>query len=273
LADRTPPPGVIEVWRSAWAPTAELRAGTAVSAPYPRHWHEEYQFCSIEDGGGSVDCRGRRRQTPSRSLFVIHPGEAHSNEATPGETCSFRSLYLAPELFPGTPYFPEIVLDDERTIRDYRRLWTALTSPSRLEAEGRLAEFVECMRARHGESKIALLSPDNPDVDRRQVGRARELIDARYVENLSLAELADEAGMQPFRFHRAFRRLVGMPPHAYQTQVRVSRAKRLLRAGVPVATVAAETGFADQSHLSRHFRRLVLLTPGRYARGCKNVQD
>jgi len=63
-----------------------------------------------------------------------------------------------------------------------------------------------------------------------------------------------------------------MPPHAYQTQLRVLRAKALLRAGQPAARVAASTGFFDQSHLSRHFRWLVKLTPGRYAQDSKNVQ-
>jgi transcriptional regulator GlxA family with amidase domain len=64
-----------------------------------------------------------------------------------------------------------------------------------------------------------------------------------------------------------------MPPHAYQIQVRLLRAKKLLRSGRHPADVAYATGFADQSHFSRHFKRLMGLTPARYAGRSKNVQD
>ena len=64
-----------------------------------------------------------------------------------------------------------------------------------------------------------------------------------------------------------------MPPHAFQTQVRVARAKALLLRGWPISQAAAHTGFADQSHLTRHFKRLVGVTPGQYRQGSKNVQD
>jgi transcriptional regulator GlxA family with amidase domain len=59
---------------------------------------------------------------------------------------------------------------------------------------------------------------------------------------------------------------VGITPHAYQTQVRVRHAKSLLCAGLPIATVAAQTGFYDQAHLTRHFKGIVGLPPGRYVR-------
>jgi AraC-like DNA-binding protein len=64
-----------------------------------------------------------------------------------------------------------------------------------------------------------------------------------------------------------------MPPHAFQTQARIARAKTLLRQGRAISEVARLTGFADQSHLTRHFKRLVKLTPGEYQQKSKNVQD
>jgi len=64
-----------------------------------------------------------------------------------------------------------------------------------------------------------------------------------------------------------------MPPHAFQTQVRIARAKNLLREGHSISHVATMTGFVDQSHLTRHFKRLVKLTPGQYLQDSKNVQD
>lgn len=79
-----------------------------------------------------------------------------------------------------------------------------------------------------------------------------------------MSGLARVAGLSAFHLCRVFRDAVGMPPHAYQTQVRVRQAKSLLRAGMPAAQVAAAAGFSDQAHLTRHFKQIVGVTPGRY---------
>jgi transcriptional regulator GlxA family with amidase domain len=68
-------------------------------------------------------------------------------------------------------------------------------------------------------------------------------------------------------FSRMFARRHGMPPHAFWLMARLNHARGLLRAGEDIAGVAAETGFADQSHLGRWFRRAFGVTPGRYRSG------
>ena len=93
-------------------------------------------------------------------------------------------------------------------------------------------------------------------------------------------------GLSQFALLRAFRAATGLPPHAYLNQVRVRRARLLLDDGVPAADVAGQVGFADQAHLTRHFKRVVGVPPAayqrerlqpaasaRYAAGGKNVQD
>jgi AraC-like DNA-binding protein len=73
--------------------------------------------------------------------------------------------------------------------------------------------------------------------------------------------------LSPFHLLRVFRNRAGFPPHEYQTQVRIAHARRLIRAGVPLSQTAVETGFFDQSHLSRNFKRIVGVTPRQYFRG------
>ena len=82
---------------------------------------------------------------------------------------------------------------------------------------------------------------------------------------MRLAELAAVAGLSRFELARTFRAQVGLPPHAFQLDLRVRRARALLAGGEPPAAVAAACGFADQSHLHRVFKRAVGVTPGRYA--------
>lgn len=99
----------------------------------------------------------------------------------------------------------------------------------------------------------------------RTMDRLRDLIDARCAESIPLAELAAAAGLSRFRFAHAFKRVTGVPPHAYQIRSRIGRARVLLGSGARIAAVAVDLGFADQAHFTRHFKRIVGLTPGAYA--------
>jgi AraC-like DNA-binding protein len=101
---------------------------------------------------------------------------------------------------------------------------------------------------------------------RAPVRRARALIEDSIGEEIDLETLARHAGLDRFHLCRAFRAEVGLPPHAYRTHLRVSRARQLLADGIPAGSVAAKVGFFDQSQLTRHFKRIVGMTPGRYAR-------
>jgi AraC family transcriptional regulator len=94
------------------------------------------------------------------------------------------------------------------------------------------------------------------------------MMEDRLDENVSLAELAGELRLSPFHFARLFKEATGFPPHEYQLQLRVRRAQKLLLQTPrrTVAEIACELGFADESHLRRHFKRIVGMTPGQFRR-------
>jgi AraC-like DNA-binding protein len=92
----------------------------------------------------------------------------------------------------------------------------------------------------------------------------REYLEAQYTENISLDAIARIANLSPFYLIRTFRKCTGLPPHEYLTQIRIARAKTLLAQGNAISQVADNTGFADQSHLTRYFKRIVGVTPGQY---------
>ncbi|MEX3815042.1 helix-turn-helix transcriptional regulator [Paraburkholderia sp. BR13439] len=98
----------------------------------------------------------------------------------------------------------------------------------------------------------------------RAIRRAVAFIDSSFAQPVSLATLAATAGLSVSRFATLFRKEVGISPHRYVCLVRIQHAKRLLRDGVPPSEVATEVGFFDQSHLGRHFRRAVGVTPGHF---------
>ena len=81
---------------------------------------------------------------------------------------------------------------------------------------------------------------------------------------LTLAELAEVAGLSVWRLATVFRQQVGESPHRYICRLRVERAQELMRGGLSAACAASEAGFYDQSHLSRHFKTICGITPGQF---------
>ena len=143
-------------------------------------------------------------------------------------------------------------------------------SPSDLERESRLLWAMTQLVSRHAERRPL---GRHRDREPRAVRRAREYLEGRYAENVSLECLSRVAGLSRFHLLRAFRDETGLPPHAYLLGVRLREAKSLLLDGVPVARAAQDAGFFDQSHFTRHFKRLVGVPPGQYAPGRRSLAE
>lgn len=98
------------------------------------------------------------------------------------------------------------------------------------------------------------------------IQRALHHIERHFTDAVYLEDLAALAGLSVCRFVTVFRRQIGLTPHRFICHRRIRYAKALLRDGVPMAQAASEAGFFDQSHLSRHFKSICGVTPGRYLR-------
>lgn len=102
--------------------------------------------------------------------------------------------------------------------------------------------------------------------EHQAVAHAKAYLREHCHEAVTLDELcALSGGLSRFRLVHAFRREVGLPPHGWQIHLRIARARSLLQAGMSPAKTAIALGFADQSHFTRHFRRIMRVTPGAYA--------
>jgi len=95
--------------------------------------------------------------------------------------------------------------------------------------------------------------------------RVYDHIEARLDGRLTLTDLAAIAGLSIYHFSHSFKQTVGVGPHRYLTQRRLERAKELLqRTSQPLALIARQVGFVDESHLISLFRRDIGITPGRF---------
>jgi AraC family transcriptional regulator len=150
-------------------------------------------------------------------------------------------------------------------------LWRELEQPApagRLYAET-AAQLLAVHLLRHYTSATRRIWTPTAGLTRRQLRRLTDYIRAHLSEELSLAVLAQQAGFSPYHFARVFRQAAGESPHHYVLRQRLETAQRLLKEPVPLAYVARASGFANQSHFTRTFKRHLGLTPGAYRRSCE----
>jgi AraC-like DNA-binding protein len=207
-------------------------------------------------------------------MIVLNPEEGHAGGPPSGASWAYRSLYLPPDVmgqvaeeFPSgrraVPWFAADVVRDPRVASLLLRFHRLSEWPgaSALQREACLAEGLLLLAGRHAEVRR---TPRPPGREPRAVRAARQFLDEHAEASVTLRDLAGQAGLTPSHLCRVFRQATGMTPHAYQLQIRVRRAKALLLAGYPIARAATEAGFWDQAHLTRHFKRIIGVSPGRY---------
>jgi AraC-like DNA-binding protein len=265
------------LWRVAAFGGMELLRARFAGFSFTPHAHDEYMIVVTEGGIGLPRFWGAEQPVSPGDLFVLGPGEVHAGGPARASVWRYRSFYVPAALMRRvgweltgndreSPRFVEEVICDPTTAARLRQTHAALEEPvSALESESRLLEALAGLMTRHGAHPVAEANAMGPE--HRSVRRAKDYLEALPGENVSLEALAREAGIGPFHLCRVFRRETGLSPHAYQIHVRMRLAKSLLMRGTPISRVAAEAGFADQAHLTRHFKRMFGVTPGQYALG------
>lgn len=248
-------PGVVEVFHAHYTEYA-----------YPMHVHDAWTLLIVDDGAVRYDLDRHEHGTPHDTVSLLPPYVPHNGAPVTERGFRKRVLYLDLSVLDEGLVGAAV---DGPDLRDpllrgrIGQLHTALTRPGdEFEAESRLTLVTERL---YGHLRPRR-RPEVPPPDRGVAHQLRELLDARLVEGVGLEEAARLVHAHPAHLVRAFGRSFGIAPHQYLMSRRVERARRLLLRGMRPADTAVAAGFYDQAHLTRHFRRLVGVTPGRYAR-------
>jgi AraC-like DNA-binding protein len=261
--------------RLAFARAASV-SGIEVMAAYQcsRRWHvfhERYAFGVCRKVAAGVRYRGVEEEIHDGSVVLREPGETLCNTFV-AKPADFKMLFVDPSLVEnaareldhsGTFHFaPFAINNDPDLFRTLDRLCDSIeASCSALEQESLFAATLVAL-ARHTERKTDALEVRN---GKRAVEHAKVYLRERFNESVSLKELAAACGLSRFRLVHVFTKEAGLSPHAYQLHVRVERARSFLQKGISPTIVAANLGFADQSHFTRHFKRIMHVTPTQYA--------
>jgi AraC-like DNA-binding protein len=248
---------------------------------YARHAHDYFVVAFVERGAASYWYRGAQRIASAGQVFVINPDEPHTGEsATPGGYV-YRVLYPRIELVSrvaadigsnkNEPFFKESVSQDRRLaglLSNFHRFLADKAPAARCESL-----FIEALERLITHHSDAQLTRRKIGSERPAVRKAREYIQAHFSEDISISRLASLVSLSPYYFARAFENETGLPPHAFLESVRIRKARELLDKGHTVVSAALSVGYADQSHLTHRFKRLLGITPGQYVRESKLQQD
>ncbi|NEB16631.1 AraC family transcriptional regulator [Streptomyces coelicoflavus] len=261
--------GSVSAWRPRVPGVVEVFHAHYTEYAYPMHVHDAWTLLIVDDGAVRYDLDRHEHGTPHDTVSLLPPHVPHNGSPATPDGFRKRVLYLDASRLGDELIGPAVDAPDLRDPVLRRRvgqLHAALALPGdELEAESRLTLVGERLRTHlrpRGDKDPVPRDPVRRDPALAR--RLRELLDERVVAGIGLEEAAALVPAHPAHLVRAFSGAYGIAPHQYLMSRRVDRARRLLLAGRAPADVAGATGFYDQAHLTRHFKRLVGVTPGRY---------
>ena len=225
----------------------------------PAHSHPQATVAVVLAGGFLGSYRHGERECDSRTVVVEPAGEQHRNRFGRRET-TILTLSLDVD---GLGRAVGTAADRFRHGRDAYAGQIARRAADELDRPDDVTPLAVEAAALELLARITRTAT----LERRPawLGEARSLLHDRYAESLSLTEVAAAVGVEPDRVARGFRRAFGEPLSSYLRRIRVDAAAALLASSdLPISRVAADVGFADQSHLTRWFAFYFGTTPGRY---------
>ncbi len=237
------------------------------------HRHDTYAIGLTMSGVQTFRYRGEERASLPGQVIVIHPDEVHDGGAGTERALQYRMIYIPPELisealqpagFAGLPFVASPVISDLQFRQD---LAEALEDIDRemgaFKRDSLLADLAGCLN-RYADSGKALSSALHWPALRGCADYLKESCS----DQVRMEELERISGMDRFSLARQFRKAFGTSPHRYLVMRRLDVVKAMLAGGETLAEASAAGGFADQSHMSRHFKRAFGMTPGHWRRLC-----
>ncbi|WP_207887056.1 AraC family transcriptional regulator [Pseudomonas sp. 30_B] len=253
-------------------PGFEVASAVLGGHSFERHSHDEFVISANLRGEERVWLDGRTFDAGPGAITSYNPGQIQGGGVAEGQPWQFVSLYLAPDQL--AAMLGLRCLEFERPTERLPALAGALA-----DAVERVLGEDAFVRQR-GEERLTLLLaeiaramgvrlPRESAESRGRITDLQEWLAADLARQPGLDEMAAYLGLSRFHLLRSFQKQVGLSPRQWAMQLRTRRAQALLRASLPATEVAHELGFADQSHLNRHFRAAYGVSPGNFQRALR----
>lgn len=263
----------VRFWRDPDYDYLEVRYSRYKTISFPKHTHDTLSVGIVEQGQSTFYYQGQVHKIGPGDIAIIPANEVHACNPQVDTGWTYLMFYIDPnwlrhlaeqttKLKGDIPDFSTPVVRHPPLFRSLVQLHAVIESPTdKLEKESFIYTIFTQLITDYGDQKS---QQPIQNQESQAVKVALDYLADHLSKNISLNELSALSGFSTYHFLRMFRNSVGLPPHAYQTQLRINRAKKLLANGEDIVQVAYDTGFTDQSHFSNKFKRLVGATPRQY---------
>jgi len=251
----------------AWLGNYEVSSTTCTGLTFARHSHDECVIGVNLIGEEHVWLDRKTFDAGPGTITLYNPGQIQGGGAAEDQPWRFVSLYAAADQLATDLGLAHLEFDRSLCFQPELAMKLASAIGDSLSADELTRELSE-------ESLVMLLGevvscsgvrlPGSAAMGGGMVAKAQQLLADQLHQSVALETLGDELGLSKFHLLRAFQKETGLSPRQWAMQLRTRRAKAMLRAGMAASQVAHALGFADQSHLNRHFRAAYGITPGRY---------
>ncbi len=259
----------VQFYRDQDLPFFELKLCDSSRLAYKKHAHEEYSLGLVENGSSSFWYAGRMLAVGPQSVVMIPAGMIHACNPQANKQWRYKMLFLdagwVNRFFAAKGWravgYPVIKdMSDTQALGVMDNMVESLTGPAGpLEKEASIVSLLEQV--------TNTVSPVFPGCQARELSKLaviKDYLHANFLQKITLAALEQVSGLNRFTIIRAFKEEFTIPPHTYQTLLRVNYAKRQLRQNRQVTEVAYEAGFYDQSHFIKVFKSHTGVTPELY---------
>jgi len=261
-------------WESRFVSDLTFVETSEHSISYAYHLHDTLEIVWTRSGCAEMICRGHRYPVHCGNAVILAPNEVHGGGALNGSRFSFTTLHVPRTLVEALfsldpagntsvwPPDPVQLIDGHAAKRLYRDLIGGLPRTKSLD------EQIICVgdalrglvrNGRNGSHALVAGPESHPAVN-----QVKRILNAEFTEPIDLCRLADEVNLHQRYLISLFKAATGIPPHQFQIGLRIDLARRLIDRRIPLSMVASTSGFSDQSHLNRHFKRVYGVTPGTF---------
>ncbi|WP_045508730.1 AraC family ligand binding domain-containing protein [Bacillus amyloliquefaciens] len=238
---------------------------------FPNHFHDYYVIGFIEKGQRLLVCQGQEFTISPGDLLLFNPRDTHSCAQIDGRTLDYRCINVMPDVMEkavkemtgasNLPYFTQPVLYQHELTSSLQELHVLISQGERaLRKEELFFYLLEELICEYSDVTFLRTAPEPSD----EVKKACSYIETHYTSNILLDDLSKVTGWSKYHLLRSFTKQKGISPYSYLETIRINHVKKLLEKGVMPVDAALVTGFSDQSHMTKFFKRQVGLTPKQY---------
>lgn len=241
-----------------------------IAQPFPNHFHEYYVIGLMEDGKRVLSCKNQEYTITKGGVLLFNPGDNHACVQSGDVALDYRGFNITKEVMLDLaeeaagrrelPGFSRNVICDEEAARCLRALHELVMRGSNAFGKKERLLFLISLLIRQYGRPFERCIPEC----REEIEKACAFMEQHYAERIYLDQICRCAGLSRSTLLRAFTKSKGVTPYSYLENIRIGRARKLLKQGTPPIEAALRTGFSDQSHFTNYFSRFIGLAPGTY---------